>query len=83
MKNLFIPFLFFVTNIIAQHTDCLIKVKELQGTYEGECKKQKADGKGKAVGEDTYEGEFKEGFPNGTGKYSWKNGNWYTGSFKN
>ena len=44
-------------------------MKEIQGTYEGDCKDGKASGKGNAIGEDTYEGNFKNGYPDGTGKY--------------
>ena len=29
-----------------------------------------------------YTGQFKEGYPDGTGKYTWKNGNWYDGEWK-
>ena len=53
----------------AQQTNCTVKMKEIQGTYEGDCKDGKASGKGNAIGEDTYEGNFKNGYPDGTGKY--------------
>ena len=36
-------------------------METLKGTYTGECKKGKANGRGKAVGTDTYEGFFKTG----------------------
>ena len=83
MRILLPLFLLSANFCLAQQTNCIVNVKELQGSYEGECKSQKAHGKGKAVGEDTYEGEFKNGYPEGTGKYSWKNGSWYEGGFKN
>ena len=57
-------------------------METLKGTYEGDCKKNKADGNGNAIGEDTYVGEFKGGYPDGKGKYIWKNGDWYEGEWK-
>lgn len=62
--------------------DCKVSVQNLSGSYTGECKGGKAEGKGKAVGIDTYDGEFKSGYPEGTGKYSWKEGSWFTGTWK-
>jgi len=56
-------------------------MEQLKGTYTGECKKDKAHGKGKAVGTDTYEGSFKSGVPDGDGLYTWNNGNTFKGSF--
>jgi hypothetical protein len=83
MRILLGIFLLSANFCLAQSSTCVVNVKELQGSYEGECKSQKAHGKGKAIGEDTYEGDFKNGFPEGTGKYTWKNGSWYEGAFKN
>ena len=54
----------------------------LKGTYEGDCKNGKADGKGKATGTDSYDGEFKNGLPDGIGKYNWKSGDYYEGEWK-
>ena len=80
--------LLIVTNLIfsgfllkAQET-CEVKIKDIQGTYTGECEKGKANGKGKSVGLDQYEGEFKEGYPDGKGMYTWKDGHYYVGFFK-
>ena len=70
-------------SFIAGAQDCKVEVAALQGKYEGGCKKDKANGMGKAIGEDSYEGAFKEGYPNGKGKYTWKNGSWFEGYFKN
>lgn len=61
--------------------NCTVDEASLKGTYTGDCKKGKANGKGKAVGENTYEGEFKSGLPDGDGTYTWSNGNSYNGSF--
>lgn len=61
---------------------CEVLVTSLKGTYEGDCKKNKANGNGTATGEDSYTGEFKNGYPDGQGKYIWKNGDWYDGQWK-
>lgn len=60
---------------------CTVLMPSLQGKYEGECKKGKANGQGKAEGADQYSGEFKDGLPHGKGKYYWANGNSYEGSW--
>ena len=82
MKVLFLLFsLSFPFIVTAQY--CKVKVKALEGKYDGGCKKDFADGIGKAIGDDSYVGAFKAGYPNGKGKYTWKNGNWFDGYFKN
>jgi hypothetical protein len=63
-------------------SDCKVLLESLAGSYEGDCKKGLANGKGKAIGKDSYEGEFKKGFPEGKGVYTWSNGDVYSGSFK-
>lgn len=60
---------------------CEVDKESLKGTYTGDCKKDKAHGKGKAVGTDTYEGEFKNGVPDGQGTYTWSNKNVFEGKF--
>jgi hypothetical protein len=81
MKLLFIVFVVIFSGI-AYSQNCAVLLEPLKGTYEGDCKKNKADGKGTAAGEDTYTGEFKAGLPDGFGKYVWKNGDWYEGQWK-
>ena len=87
MKTI-ILFIFFlsviITNpVIAQtESSCKVLIPELNGQYQGDCKKGLANGTGKAVGTDTYEGEFKKGFPNGEGTYTWANGDVYEGEFQ-
>ncbi|WP_026896815.1 MORN repeat-containing protein [Daejeonella oryzae] len=79
-KKLF-PLLILISitlRLSAQET-CKVLVPELSGKYEGDCKKGKASGNGKAEGVDLYDGEFKEGLPDGKGVYQWKNGNTYNG----
>ncbi len=72
-----------IINVVsAQEADCKVLVDSLKGTYTGECKSGKANGKGKAVGINSYDGEFKNGLPEGQGKYTWSSGNYYYGSWK-
>ncbi|MBD0331812.1 MAG: hypothetical protein ICV66_04095 [Chitinophagaceae bacterium] len=61
---------------------CSVLIKALSDKYEGECKGNKAHGKGTAKGEDEYTGDFKNGLPDGFGKYTWKSGDWYEGQWK-
>ena len=75
----FIILIFLSLNIKAQN--CKVAMEAISGKYEGECKKDKADGLGKSVGVETYEGQFKGGLPDGIGKYIYKNGNWYEGQW--
>jgi len=63
--------------------DCRVLLNRISEKYEGDCKKGLAHGKGEAMGIDTYEGRFKKGLPHGSGTYTWKNGNIYTGDWKN
>lgn len=78
-RPLIISFL-FINNIQAQ--DCKVSAEAIKGTYTGDCKDGKANGKGKSVGTDTYEGEFKNGMPDGYGEYTWSNKEVYKGNFK-
>lgn len=71
----------FLFSIIIYSQDCVVDKESLKGTYTGDCKKGKANGKGKAVGTDTYEGEFKSGLPDGEGIYTWSNGNVFSGKY--
>jgi hypothetical protein len=64
-----------------QDSGCIVLLEELQGKYEGECKKGKAHGIGRAEGQDIYDGSFKKGWPNGKGTYTWRNGKQYVGEF--
>jgi len=69
-----------VGSVFAQY-DCKVLVKELQGQYNGECKKGLANGEGRAKGEDEYAGSFKKGYPNGFGIYTYANGSVYIGNY--
>ncbi len=73
--------LLFLKDSMCQN--CNVTMDSLKGSYTGECKKGLAHGKGTAIGIDSYIGEFKSGYPNGEGKYTWKNGNTYEGSWVN
>ncbi len=63
--------------------NCKVKIKELEGEYDGYCLKGLAHGEGVAEGEHTYKGEFKKGLPHGHGTYSYSDGSRYEGEFKN
>jgi hypothetical protein len=71
-----------VSIILSQEPTCTVLVKELTGTYQGDCKKGLANGKGTAKGVDSYTGSFKKGFPNGKGIYTWAAGDRYDGYYK-
>ncbi|MCK0130850.1 hypothetical protein MWU59_04970 [Flavobacteriaceae bacterium F08102] len=81
MKKQLILFLSILTLHTTYSQDCKVLLKTINETYEGECKKGKANGKGSATGIDTYVGEFKKGLPHGIGTYTWKDGRIYEGSF--
>ncbi len=72
--------LVFVFNGFTQF-NCKVLVENLQGQYNGECKKGLANGEGSARGIDSYTGNFKKGYPNGFGIYTFKNGSNYIGNF--
>lgn len=84
MKQIILPALAMLclgNAVMAQ--DCSVLSEKLRGRYEGACVNGKANGMGKATGEDMYEGEFKAGLPAGKGRYTWRNGNMYEGEFRN
>ena len=74
-------FSMIIFSVNAKSQSCEVEKESLKGNYTGDCKKNKAHGKGKAVGTDTYEGDFKNGLPDGEGTYTWSNKNVYTGKF--
>ncbi|MES2330025.1 MAG: hypothetical protein V4539_10510 [Bacteroidota bacterium] len=84
MKLIFL-FLIMATGAVTsgKAQGCKVLLKPLAGSYDGDCRSNKADGHGKAVGIDTYEGEFKSGYPEGKGIYTWKSKDWYDGNWKN
>ncbi|MGE5106277.1 MAG: hypothetical protein ACM3H8_01940, partial [Sphingobacteriales bacterium] len=63
MKSLIAFFLFISHFVYSQENQCQVDLPALQGKYEGDCKNNKANGKGTAIGEDTYTGFFKNGLP--------------------
>jgi hypothetical protein len=84
MKNIVfitVVFLVFCSSAYGQF-DCKVLTNNLEGQYNGECKKGLANGEGSAKGVDTYRGEFKKGYPNGFGVYTFKNGSNYIGHFR-
>ncbi len=62
-------------------TTCEVLVYNISESYQGECKKGLAHGKGIARGTDVYEGRFRKGYPDGKGTYIWQNGDYYEGSW--
>ena len=71
----------FIGNHAMAQSDCEVDIEAISGTYDGDCKRGKAHGEGKAVGTDTYVGEFKKGLPEGFGKYTWADGHFYEGEW--
>ena len=78
---LIIAFLVLSTISFAQY-DCKVKIQNLQGQYNGECKKGLANGQGSAKGVDSYTGEFRKGYPHGFGVYTYENGSNYIGHYR-
>jgi hypothetical protein len=76
-----LSFALLLSSFCAYSQTCEVDKEALKGTYTGDCKKNKAHGKGKAVGTDTYEGDFKNGIPDGNGKYTWSNKNVFEGRY--
>ncbi len=71
------------SHVYGQQSPCLVKLQQISGQYSGECRKGLAHGKGVAQGIDRYDGDFFKGLPNGRGKYTWANGSYYEGEWKN
>ena len=65
----------------AHSQNCEVDNPSLKGNYTGDCKKNKAHGKGKAMGIDSYEGDFRNGLPDGQGTYTWSNKSVFTGKY--
>jgi hypothetical protein len=83
MKQLILFIISFMLIWRADAQDqCEVKLKEISGTYTGECSNGKAHGAGKANGIDEYQGQFKNGYPEGKGMYTWKDGHYFIGYFK-
>ncbi len=74
--------LFVSISSLQAQDSCKVLVINIQGAYNGGCKKSLAHGKGTAKGVDSYEGSFKKGYPNGHGKYIWSTGAIYNGSWE-
>lgn len=72
--------IFFPANILFAQ-DCEVINTNLKGKYTGDCKKGKANGKGRAEGNDIYDGNFSSGLAEGKGTYTWSNGNSFTGEW--
>ena len=84
--NIYFKCIIFKTGLIASNASiaqesCKVLMPSISNHYEGECKKDKAHGSGKAEGTDQYVGDFKQGLPDGKGIYRWANGNFYDGDW--
>jgi hypothetical protein len=83
MKILYSVFFLFLGSVVyGQQSDCVVKLPRLAGYYKGECKKGMAHGEGVAQGIDRYEGHFFKGLPDGKGIYTWQDGAYYDGDWK-
>lgn len=84
MKKLLLTSCFVVGSfVIAQaQEECKVLLADISGTYLGDCKGGKANGKGESKGKDTYSGDFKNGLPDGQGKYLFSNGDFYDGAWE-
>jgi hypothetical protein len=71
VKNGFLYAVLLLLPLAINAQDCEVKMKTINKTYKGDCKKGKANGQGEAKGVDTYVGEFKKGLPHGKGTYTW------------
>ena len=70
----------FAVKVNAQEV-CKVLLPDISASYEGPCKKGKAEGSGKSQGKDRYAGLFKDGLPSGKGIYNWENGDSYDGEW--
>jgi len=68
--------------VLMSQENCTVLVKDLEGSYTGECKKGLAHGDGHAQGIDSYKGRFSKGLPHGEGKYAWSDGSFYEGEWR-
>ncbi len=77
--------IFLLPGITAQESssECKVLLKEISGSYKGDCKDSLADGQGSAKGIDSYKGSFRKGLPDGKGTYTYQNGDVFNGEWKN
>jgi hypothetical protein len=71
-----------LTNKLTNAQNCKVLLPDLVGTYEGACNSGKAEGFGTAKGKDAFSGMFLKGKPNGRGTYTWADGHYYRGDWK-
>jgi len=73
----------FSTSQAQDNAVCKVLLKEIAGSYSGDCSNGLAQGKGTARGRDVYSGSFDQGLPDGKGVYTDSAGNSYKGYWKN
>jgi len=80
----FLMLLALISGILvrAQQNDCKVLMEPISASYSGKCKNGLAHGKGIAQGTDHYEGQFSKGLPAGTGIYTWADGTYYDGQWR-
>jgi len=84
VKKLLIFLVLVSSNYVyAQQSECKVIPANISGSYSGGCKNGFAHGKGIAQGVDRYEGRFTMGIPDGNGTYTWANGTYFKGVWKN
>ena len=86
MKKVISISLIFFATLCSYHSSyaqdkCKVLIERISDSYDGDCKKGFAHGKGIAKGVDSYNGSFKKGYPHGKGKYQWDHGVVYEGQW--
>lgn len=80
MKKI-ILFFFLTAFFEAYGQQCRVLLPAIDSAYSGDCKRGLAHGSGTASRFDSYTGEFKQGLPHGTGRYVWRSGDVFEGSW--
>ena len=81
-QTLLILLICLFIDINSLDAQCKIYLPKECVEYSGNCVNGKAEGDSKAIGIDTFVGHYKAGYPDGFGRYSYANGDVYTGYFK-
>ena len=82
MKTYRLALIALLVPVLANAEPCKVVDPELQGFYEGGCRRGLAHGKGHARGLAEYVGEFRKGKKHGEGVKTWSWGDRYEGEFQ-